>query len=222
MRVAIAIPAYQAALSVGAVVTASRAVLPDVLVVDDGSTDGTAEAATAAGAAIIRFPKNRGKGAALATAFTQLFDAGFDAVATVDADGQHLPGEIPRLLDVALTSDLVLGTRSHLFDEMSGVRRFANAWSSRAISLAAGKQIPDVQTGFRLYAKELIRRTGFPETRFQAESAVIVRAVRIGFRVTSVPIRLGKVDGRSTSHYRPIVDSVRIAGAVIGARLERR
>jgi glycosyltransferase involved in cell wall biosynthesis len=222
MKLAIAIPAFQAASSVGAVVTAGRAVVPDVLVVDDGSTDGTGEAAAAAGAEVIRLATNTGKGGALRAAFARLFGLGFDTVATVDADGQHLPSEIPRLLDVAASSDLVLGTRRHLFDEMSGVRRVANTWSSRAISLAAGQRIPDVQTGFRLYSQHLILRTGFPESRFEAESAVVVRAVRLGFRITSVPIRLGTVDGRASSHYRPIIDSVRIATAVIGARVESR
>jgi hypothetical protein len=76
-----------------------------------------------------------------------------------------------------------------------------------------------VQTGFRLYTRGLIERTGFPEDRFEAESAVVVRAVRLGLRVVTTPVRLGHADGRATSHYRPIVDSLRIASAVIRARL---
>ena len=70
-----------------------------------------------------------------------------------------------------------------------------------------------MQTGFRLYTRELIERTGFPESGFEAESAVVVRAVRLGLRVTTTPVRLGKADGRSTSHYRPVLDSLRIASA---------
>jgi glycosyltransferase involved in cell wall biosynthesis len=222
MRIAAAIPAYDAVHSVGAVVGRTLAIVPNVLVIDDGSRDGTAEAARAAGAEVHVVPTNRGKGAALRAAFEILFSRGFTGVVTLDADGQHLPEEIPRLLSAAPEADLVLGTRDHLFAEMGLVRRFSNRLSSRAISLAAGRPISDVQTGFRLYSRGLIERTGFPEARFEAESAVVVRAVRLGLRVATIPVRLGNADGRATSHYRPIVDSVRIAAAVIRARLGSR
>ena len=218
MRVAVAIPAYDAAHSVGSVVMRARAVIEDVLVIDDGSSDGTSAAAAAAGAEVHAFARNRGKGAALGAAFGLLFSRGFEAIVTVDADGQHLPEEIHRLLDVATDGDLILGTRDHLFAEMSTVRRSSNRLSSRAISWAAGQAISDVQTGFRLYTRHLIERTGFPEPGFEAESAVVVRAVRAGMRVKTTSIRLGKADGRSTSHYRPIADSLRIAAGVIRAR----
>jgi glycosyltransferase involved in cell wall biosynthesis len=219
--IAAVIPAYQAAPSVGAVVQGALRVLPEVLVVDDGSTDATAEEARRAGARVVSHPQNLGKGIALATAFTDLFGRGFDGVVTLDADGQHLPEEIPRLLAAAAEGgDLVLGIRDHLFGEMSTVRRLSNRLSSRAISFAAGQPICDIQTGFRFYSRRLVEAVGFPEARFEAESAVVVRAARRGFRVVCVPVRLGFADGRTTSHYRPLIDSLRIAGAVTRARLE--
>lgn len=220
MRIAVAIPAYQAALTVGPVVTGARALVSDVLVVDDGSTDDTAAVAERAGAEVHRVSVNRGKGNALREAFAILFARGFGAVVTVDADGQHLPEEIPHLLRAAAEADLVLGTRDHLFAEMGTVRRTANRLSSHAISFAAGRRLSDVQTGFRLYTRDLIARTGFPESRFEAESAVVVRAVRLGLRVRTTPVRLARADGRASSHYRPLVDSMRIAAAVLRARTE--
>jgi len=199
----------------------TRAVIEEVLVVDDGSTDGTGDAARGAGADVVAHAANRGKGAALVTAFRTLFGRGCDAVVTVDADGQHLPEEIPRLLEAARGgADLVLGTRDHLFAEMVAARRVANRLSSWAISWAAGQRLSDVQTGFRLYTRRVVEATGFPETRFDAESAVVVRASRRGFRIVTVPVRLGFADGRTTSHYRPLVDSLRIARSVMRARLE--
>jgi glycosyltransferase involved in cell wall biosynthesis len=218
MQIAVAIPAFDAVHSIASVVERARAVFAPVLVIDDGSTDGTAAAARAAGAEVHRFPANRGKGAALSAAFEILFGRGFTAVITVDADGQHLPEEIPRLLAASANADLVLGTRDHLFAEMGAVRRLSNRMSSRAISWAAGQPISDVQTGFRLYTRTLIERTGFPEPGFEAESAVVVRAVRRGCRVATTPVRLGHADGRGASHYRPVTDGLRIAAGVVRAR----
>ena len=218
MRVAAAIPAYDAVHSVGSVVTRTRAVVEAVLVIDDGSSDGTSIAAHVAGAEVHAFSENRGKGAALRVAFEILFSRGFTAVVTIDADGQHLPEEVPRLLAAAGGADLVLGTRDHLFAEMGNVRRLSNRLSSRAISWAAGQEISDVQTGFRLYTCDVIDRAGFSEPGFEAESAVVVRAVRRGLRVATTPVRLGHADGRSTSHYRPVLDSLRIAVGVLRAR----
>lgn len=222
-RVAATIPAYQAEPWVGEVVRATREVLPDVLVVDDGSTDATGDRARAAGARVVRVAENRGKGNALRFAFHELFSQGFDAVVTLDADGQHRADQIPRLLDAReeTGASLVLGTRDHLYAGMGAVRRFSNTLSSRLISGVAGRLMLDVQTGFRLYARELIDEAGFPEDRFEAESAVVVRAIRRGHEIATVPIELAVVDGRSTSHYRPLVDSLRIARAVARARFER-
>lgn len=217
------IPAYQAALSVGDVVRRTLEMVPTVLVVNDGSQDDTAGEAERAGAEVISVPVNRGKGHGLKLAFSELFGRGFPSVITLDADGQHLPEEIPVLLEGAATgADLVLGTRSHLFTEMSPLRKTSNCISSWAISLLAGKPLDDIQTGFRIYSRRLIESTGFPEARFEAESAVVVRAARRGFRIVARPVRLGFADGRVTSHYRPLTDSLRIALAVMRARCERR
>src|ERR1700724_2259707 len=141
-RIGAAISAYQASASVGAVVAGVLRLLPEVLVVDDGSTDGTAAAARQAGAHVVSLPANQGTGAALSAAFRDLFGRGFTAVVTLDADGQHLPEEIPKLLAAAAGADLVLGVRDHLFTQMSGLRRARHpppgstpgGWSPRSAS----------------------------------------------------------------------------------------
>lgn len=219
-EVAITIPAFQAAASVAGVVSRALEEAATVVVVDDGSSDGTGARAADAGAEVVRHPRNLGKGAALKTAFSLLFGRGFAAVVTIDADGQHLPEESGKLVAAwDAGADLVLGTRVRHFGGMNRVRRTSNRWSSRAISVLAGQRFDDIQTGFRLYTQEVIEKVGFPEPRFEAESAVIVRAARAGFDVVTVPAELGFADGRVSSHYRPVVDSLRIARAVIWARL---
>lgn len=221
-RVAAAMPAFQVEAFVADVVRRTLAVLPDLLVIDDGSSDHTGDVARSAGAEVITRPHNQGKGAALRVAFREIFRRGYEAVVTLDADGQHLPEEIPKLLRRwEAGGDLVLGTREHLYSQMGRLRRTSNRASSRAISIVAGTRLKDVQTGFRLYTRALIAATGFPEPRFEAETAVVVRAVRRGFPIITVPVDLGYADGIKTSHYRPILDSLRIAGAVARARLER-
>jgi glycosyltransferase involved in cell wall biosynthesis len=222
-RIAAAIPAYRAGPWVGDVARATLERVEMVLVVDDGSDDDTAAEAAASGAEVISHLSNQGKAQALRTAFATLFGRGFDAVVTLDADGQHLPSEIPKLLTARSGgANMVLGSRAHLFAGMSGLRMRSNRLSSAAIAWAAGQPVPDVQTGFRLYGRELIAVTGFAGDRFAAESSVVVRAARLGFLLASVEIELGFADGRSTSHYRPLVDSLHIARAVIAARLRPR
>jgi len=222
-EVAVTIPAYNAEPSVGDIVRRTLVQMPQVLVIDDGSQDGTGEAARKAGAEVITHQSNCGKGAALRLAFETLFDRGYKGVLTLDADGQHLPEEIPKLIETWLEGgDMILGCREELFAQMARIRRVSNTLSSRAISWAAGHSVRDVQTGFRIYSSRLIKAVRFPENRFEAESAVVVRAARAGFAIETVPIRLGFADGRCTSHFRPVVDSLRIARAVIAARWCKR
>ena len=223
LNYAIVIPSYQAGPSIGDVVRRAIAVSSpeSVLVIDDGSTDETGANAREAGAEVIRHEQNRGKGAALQTGFAELLSRGVDGVVTIDADGQHLPEEIHKLLAIAEEgADLVLGVRDHLFGEMSRLRRTSNSISTGLISFAANFQVSDVQTGFRYYSRPLLESVGLRETGFEAESAVFVRAARRGFRIMSTPIELGFSDGRLTSHFRAWDDGVRIARAVVKAMRE--
>lgn len=220
-RYLVVIPALNAAASVPGVVEASLAHLPDVVVVNDGSTDATPDAAAAAGATVLHHPQNLGKGAALKTGFRYALEHGFDAVITIDADGQHLPSEIPKFVRAfrETGADLVIGDRSHLFEGMLARRRNANRFSAWAISQCAGTRVGDSQSGFRLYSASLLRDVEIHATGFAAESEIIVRAGRLGRKVISIPIDLGFVNGISTSHYRPLLDTLRIAGVVARTRL---
>lgn len=220
-RFAVVIPALNAAPTLDAVVRAARAHLEPVVVIDDGSSDATSQVARAAGVEVLRHEVNRGKGAALKTGFQWALSKGLDGVITLDADGQHLPGEIPKFVQARGESgaDLIIGGRAHLFHGMLPRRRMANRFSAWAIAVASGTAVTDSQSGFRFYSKKLIAAVPLRANGFDMESEVIVRAGRSGFRVLTIPIALGFVNGISTSHYRPVKDTLRIAWTVTKTRL---
>jgi len=219
-RTLVLIPAFNAARTVGDVVRECRTILADVAVVDDGSADDTGAVAAAAGARVIRHPQNRGKGAALKTGFAYALEQGYEAVVTLDADGQHLPREIPKFLRrrEETGADLIIGGRAHLFGQMLPRRRLANRFSAWSIARASRTGITDSQSGYRLYSANLLRSVRLRSDGFDLESEVIVRAGRDGFKVITTPIDLGFVDGLSTSHYKPLMDTLRIAWTVARAR----
>lgn len=210
------IPALNAERTLRPVVEATRREIETVLVIDDGSSDRTGDVAREAGAIVIRHEVNRGKGAALKTGFAWALEQGCDAVITLDADGQHLPSEIGKFLRERESSnaDLIIGGRAHLFNEMLPRRRMANRFSAKSIALTSGVAITDSQSGFRLYSAALIRSMRLKSDGFAMESEVIVRAGRRGLRIITIPIDLGFVDGLATSHYRPLLDTLRIAWTV--------
>src|SRR5262245_38496017 len=159
MRVAALVPAYQAAAHLGEVLLRLQALEapPDTLVVDDGSRDATAEVARTFGARLHSFAANRGKGHALLKGFELLSD--YDAVVTLDADGQHPPECFPAFVTAAEAgADLVLGARTRSRD-MPGLRRFANGMSSSWTTALAGRTVSDSQCGYRLYGRDVIART---------------------------------------------------------------
>jgi glycosyltransferase involved in cell wall biosynthesis len=189
-----------------------------VLVVDDGSRDGTAEVARQFGAEVQSFAANRGKGYALLAGFEALRD--YDAVVTLDADGQHPPACLPAFVAAAAAgADLVLGTRA-ITPEMPAARRFANRFSSAWCSAIAGQHIGDSQCGYRLYRRELLARTPVRASRYEVETELAVRAARLGFRLAEVGIPT--VYGDETSHLSPVRDVPRIVGMMIRLTFEPR
>ncbi|MGZ8710821.1 MAG: glycosyltransferase family 2 protein, partial [Thermoanaerobaculia bacterium] len=187
-----------------------------------GSTDGTGAVAAKAGAHVLWHAQNRGKGAALRTGFTWALQNDYDAVITLDADGQHLPKEVPRFLAARAESeaDLIIGGRAHLFPHMLPRRRMANQFSASSISMVSGVTVTDSQSGYRLYTTKLLRSIELHADGFDMESEVIVLAGRRGYKVVTIPIELGFVNGVETSHYKPVKDTLKIAWTVLKTRLK--
>ena len=195
------IPAFEEGPRVGAVVLAATAHLP-VLVVDDGSSDDTAARAEAAGATVLVQRPNQGKGAALRAGFGWALAHGAEAVVTLDADGQHDPDEIPTFLDAheRTGADLVIGRRD--FRRMPPVRRLSNQLGGLALSWAAGQDIPDNQSGYRLLSRRLMEAVAESrEAGFEYEIEMITTCIRTGYQLEWVPIRT--IYAGEPSHIRP-------------------
>ena len=198
------IPGYNEAPRIGAVVEAARVHLP-VIVVDDGSSDGTAEVARAAGAAAIEQVPNQGKGAALRTGFRRALEAdGIEAILTLDGDGQHDPAEIPAFLAALALEprpDLVIGRRN--FRAMPPLRRLSNVLGGWAFSWAIGHEVPDNQSGYRLVSRRLAEATlASDEPGFAFEVEQITMCIRMGGTIAWVPIRT--IYAGAPSHIRPL------------------
>jgi glycosyltransferase involved in cell wall biosynthesis len=173
-----------------------------VLVVDDGSTDRTADVASEAGANVLRQRPNQGKGVALQAGFRRALELGCDAVIALDADGQHDPDEIPAFLQAyeARGADLIVGARD--FALMPFVRRIANTVGTWAFSWAIGQAIRDNQSGYRLVSRRLMAAcVDSQEAGFEFEVEMIVICIQNGYRLDWVPIRT--IYAGESSHIRP-------------------
>lgn len=207
MKTAALIPAYQEERHVADVVRRTRRFVDRVLVVDDGSSDRTAELAREAGAEVLSNPGNLGKGASLARGLDALFDGGADAVVCLDADGQHEPEEIPKFLAAAEDADLVIGDRMADVKDMPFARLWTNRVTSRILSRLAGVRVPDAQCGFRLIRREAWRAADVKTRNFEFEGETIVNVGRKGFRVASAPVKT--IYGDEKSKINPWRDTIR-------------
>ena len=206
---AVIIPAYHEESHIGEVVRRTRKQLDHVLVVDDGSTDATAERAREAGAEVVVHRQNRGKGESIKTGFRYWLDRQMTWVFVIDADGQHRPEEIATFIDAAMVdgASLLIGNRMTDTRCMPIVRRLVNHWMSKRISRACRQTIPDTQCGFRMIYRHLIPELLGGSERFDYETEMLIIASRKGFRIESVPISTVYSDEVSSIH--PVRDTIR-------------
>lgn len=219
-QTAAVIPAYQDEKHISDIARRTRERLDYVLVVDDGSTDHTAERAREAGAEVIVHDENQGKGEAIKTGLNHWLRAGNPSssgqdrqitwVILLDSDGQHLPEEIDRFLSAAASATqpaFFIGNRMDDVGRMPFVRRVVNRYMSNEISRVCEQRIPDTQCGYRMVHRQLIPDLLGGGHRFDYDTEVLIIVSRKGYRIESVPITTIYTDQVSKIH--PVRDAIR-------------
>src|SRR3954447_7791547 len=222
-RVIVLIPALDEAESIGAVLAAVPSAVSGVptvtVVVDDGSTDGTAERAEAAGAVVIRHGHNRGGGAALRTGYRLAIEGGAAAVVTLDADGQHLPAEIPALAAPVLAgdADLVLGSRTIGTAEAGAfARELGIAVFNRLISLLVRRRVTDCSNSFRAIRTDALAALDLREEQFHA-SELLIEAITRRMRTLEVPVTVARRSHGQTKKPQTLRYGLGFARAILRA-----
>jgi len=209
MRTIALIPAFNEARTIAAVVTGVRDAVDRVIVIDDGSRDGTAERARDAGAEVAIHEVNLGKGHAVRTGLARVFAGDFTHVLLLDGDLQHLPAEASALLREAEGggADIVIGERRFERSRMPASRYHANRIGSRALSWFIGVPVRDTQCGFRVFRVDALRPLQLRATGYEVETEMLVKVRRRGGRIAAVPIT-AVYDGQR-SKLRPVRDTTR-------------
>lgn len=210
MDILVLIPGYNEEKRIGRVISSVRELGFRVAVVDDGSKDATARVAREAGAEVVSYSPNQGKGYALRTGFGWfLKQSDLSAVVVMDSDGQHEPSDLAFFVEALKQgkADVIVGNRMANPEGMPWLRRVTNKTMSGIISFFAGRQIPDSQCGYRALTREAVSRIKLETNRFEIESEMILEAGRKGLRVSSVPIR--SVYRDEVSHINPVKDTAR-------------
>jgi glycosyltransferase involved in cell wall biosynthesis len=217
VAVAALIPAYNCAGRLAPVVVGVRKYVPDVLVVDDGSSDDTASIARAAGARVVRHERNLGKGQAVRSGLAVLLGEPHSHILMLDADGQHDPEDAPGFLAGAERADLLVGNRLWQKEAIPAKRYWTNFIGTRALRAVTGFPLEDSQSGYRLVSASLLRRMRLEGLRYAIDTEILVRASRLGARFAHVPIKV--IYEGAQSYYRPVADTIQIVLSAVRFKL---
>lgn len=209
MRICILIPCHNEAKAIGTLVATLKKQGHDVVVVDDGSSDGTGELARNSGADVIRIAERGGKGNAMQKGFESIVSKGYDALIVMDGDGQHAVEDVPAFVERYKTTQasVINGNRMANNRNMPFVRKVTNSFMSWMVSCVCRQRIPDSQCGFRLISCGVLRAIKLTSTNFEIETEILIKASKKGFKIDSVPVQTIYADEQSKIH--PFKDTVR-------------
>ena len=217
MYIIACIPAYNEAEGIKKTVLDVSQFVDKVIVCDDGSKDNTTDEAEDAGAYVIRHQKNIGKGAAMKSLFKFAKASNADIIVTIDADGQFIPKEIPKLIKPITehNADVVIGYRFDDKTEMPKYRRVGNKFLDKITNLAEKLPVRDTQSGFRTYSKEAIQKIEFTTDGFGADSEILISASKNDLKILEEKVTVIYNTGRKTSTKNPISHTSEVVGSVI-------
>lgn len=215
LKCVVVIPTYNNAGTIARVLSDVAGYSDNILVVNDGSTDDTANILSSfSNIRIITYQKNRGKGYALKQALKTAAQTGYDYAITIDADGQHFADDIPAFIDriEQVPHSLLIGARNLTADNMPSKNTFANKFSNFWYKVETGQALADTQSGYRLYPLRKLRDMRFVTRHYDFEVEIIVRAAWKGIHVENVPVKVyyPPVEER-VSHFKPLTDFTRIS-----------
>jgi len=209
----VVVPCLNEALAIRKLLDGVLAHCRDVIVIDDGSTDDTANIVAQLPVTLIRHPERRGKGEALRAGFREALRRGASGVLTMDGDGQHDPADIPRILAAArrFPGAMIIGARMLERHRQPNARRRANDFADWGISWGCGQPVADTQSGQRWYPLAAVELVDLPAEDFVFEAAILIAASRdLDMPVVSIPIACRYDAGARHSHFRPVRDVARI------------
>ena len=214
-RVCVIIPTYNNGKTVLSVIRDVQQYCPDIIVVDDGSTDNTKAALqNQENIDVVSYEKNRGKGYAIRRGFQRALEKGFDYAVTIDADGQHYAADLPVFAEKLKQEPdaLIIGSRNIEIEGMPAKNTFANKFSNFWFWVETGQKLPDTQSGYRLYPIHLYKKSRFFTTKYEFEVEVLVRSAWSGIKIVPVPVRVFYPEEKDrVTHFRPLPDFGRIS-----------
>ncbi len=226
---AIVIPCYNCGSSIIDVVNGCRNYTDKILVLNDGSTDDTLHSIQRCHVERLGWEQNRGKAAALLEGFHYWLEKDdWHVLITMDSDGQHDPEDIPKFLEhfSKTQADLIVGKRDFSDEDIPGLRRWANVFSSTLIRQISGCNLSDFQCGFRLHKRRMLEDilTYLTSTGYAMETEILIRAHRLGYKIEECAIHcIYTDDSNQRSSWKPFTDSWHITKAVLKAlRTQKR
>ena len=203
-KVIVGLPAYNEERAVAGVVLQAKQYADMVIVVNDGSVDNTARLARLAGAEVVEHEVNKGYGAAIQTILSEAGRRDADILVIIDADAQHDPNEIPRLIDaIKAGSDVVIGSRESQKDVIPGYRRLGQSVLAKFTNIAARQNLSDTESGFRGYSKKAIAEMELSQQGMAISAEIISEASKKGLKISEVPITVSYDD--VTSSQNPVL-----------------
>ncbi len=216
MKNCVIIPTLNEEKAIGNLIEQIKMLSLDVVVIDDGSHDKTAEIANKKGAHVISNKINLGKGIALRQGFKHAIELGYDAVVTMDGDGQHNPKDIRSLIEVGFKDEqtaVVVGNRMLEVRNMPIIRILTNRIMSNLISFVCHQNIPDSQCGFRLIKTKVLNKIDLSSKKYEIESEILIKAARLKHKIISVPIQT--IYAGEKSQINPFIDTIRFLKFII-------